>query len=625
MRLDPLIRTCLVLTICSLAQSAVPDPVIPSTVEELRSAIQEELEEVGHGSAGIALVSKDRTIWAAGIGIADPETHREADEDSYWRLGSLSKSFVGLAALILEGRGELRLTDPVSELVPEIAIGNRWAIEAPVRLVHLLEHTAGLDELHLKDYASNDPKPLSLLQGLNHIRDSLYCRWPPGLHFSYCNSGPAVAAYIVQKLSGRPFEEFLAAEILEPLKMTGAGLLPTADLGARLATGYDVDGRPLPYRHIVVRPSGALSASPTQMANFVRMLLNRGQLDGRRLVSRESIARLERSETTRSSSLLPRTGYGLGNSWNSSHGFVFRGHTGSNRGYRARYAYLPDQGLGYCLMIAVGNDDLALRIDHLVSGYLVRNLERPTVPVIDEMPSDIDEWTGYYRPVTPRNESRRYVERLGGVRRIAVTGDDLVVLDLSGHSIEFHPSDSRAFRRESQPAATLALVQASEGTKYVQGELGNLRKVSAAVIWCERAVAGIAGLLMLSSPLWALFWVPLRRLGKHRGRSVAVRLWPLLSVMTILFSAALLGMPGGGGYARLADQFGRPSLPAFSFVVLSWAFVLLAVQGLSYALRIGPSLVGRFARLHSIAVSSACLVVAAYLLFYRAIGFPTWQ
>ena len=619
-----LIRSLPVLTACSLVQPAVVGQVMPSTVEQLRSAIREELEGIGHGSAGIALVSKDRTIWAAGIGIADRNTDREADEHTYWRLGSLSKSFVGLATLVLEERGKLRLTDKVSELLPEIAIGNKWATEAPVRLVHLLEHTAGLDDLHFKDYASSDPTPLSLLQGLNHIRDSLYCRWPPGLHFSYCNTGPAVAAYIVEKFAGCPFEEFLATEILGPLKMAGASLLPTVDVNARLATGYDEDGKHVPYRHIVVRPSGALSASPTQMANFVRMLLNRGQLDGRRLVSPKSIARMARSETTRSSSVLPGTGYGLGNTWNSAHGFVFRGHTGSNRGYRARYAYLPDQGLGYCVMIAVGNDDLAIRIDRLVSGYLVRNLEKPTAPAILDLPTDIDEWTGYYRPVTPRNESRRYVERLAGVRRVIRAGDALVVLGVTGQSIEFHPYDHQAFRRESMPVATLALVKDSDGTKYVQGELGNLRKVSAAVVWCERAVAGIAGLLMLSSPLWALFWAPPRRLGKHRGRPVASRVWPLLSVMTFIGATAVIGMPGVGGFARFADQLGRPSLVAVSLVVSSWVFVLLALQGLVCALRSDPSRAGWFARLHSISVSSACLMVATYLLYYRAIGFPTW-
>ena len=63
--------------------------------------------------------------------------------------------------------------------------------------------------------------------------------------------------------------------------MTGAGLLLTDDLEVRMATGYNAEGMRVPYQHIVVRPSGALSATPRQMANFVRMLLNRGSFDGR--------------------------------------------------------------------------------------------------------------------------------------------------------------------------------------------------------------------------------------------------------------------------------------------------------------------------------------------------------
>ena len=140
----------------------------------------------------------------AGIGMADPNTDREADENTYWRLGSITKSFVGLAALILQERGMLRLTDTVAALAPEIGIRNRWDNEAPVRLAHLLEHTAGFDDLRYKDYASNDPTPLSLRQGIDHVGGSLYSRWPPGLHFSYSNAGPAVAAYIVQQTRQPP-------------------------------------------------------------------------------------------------------------------------------------------------------------------------------------------------------------------------------------------------------------------------------------------------------------------------------------------------------------------------------------------------------------------------------------
>ena len=612
----------LMLTVCALSSEA--GQVKPSTVKELRAAIQKELDEVGHGAAGVALVSRDRTIWAAGIGIADTETLREADENTYWRLGSISKSFVGLAALILEERGRLRLTDVVTELVPEIKISNRWDAKTRVQLAHLLEHTAGLDGLHYKAYASNDPTPTSLLSGLDHIQGSLYCRWPPGLHFSYSNAGPAVAGYIVQKLDGRLFEDFLQDEILEPVKMTGAGLLLTDDLEGRLATGYGVDGKPVPYRHLVVRPSGAFSATPRQMANFVRMLLNRGQFDGHRLVSPGSIARMERSETTLSATLLPDYGYGLGNGSSSSHGFVFRGHGGGMPGYRARYAYLPDQGLGYCLMVSVSNDKLTNHVDRLVSEYLVQNLEKPRAPIVTDMAADIDQWTGYYRPVTFRYDSKRYAERLAGVGRLSRRGDVLFV-EMLGQQLEFYPTGNRVFKRKSQPMATLAFVEGPDGTKYVAGEIGNLRKVSAAVIWFERFAAAITALLMVSSPLWAVVWVPLKLVGGLKGRPVAVRVWPLLAVMALVIAMAAIGTStGGGSFTKLVDQLGRPTLAAVSFVVSSWVFVLSALQGLNCSLRRNPQHVGRFARLHSIAVSSACLMAAAYLLHFRAIGFPTW-
>ena len=603
--------------------SAASDPVRPSTLEELRAAIQGALDEVGQGSIGVALVSKDRTIWAAGIGMADPNTYREADENTYWRLGSITKSFVGLAALVLQERGMLRLTDTVAELTPEIGIRNRWDTETPVRVAHLLEHTAGFDDLRYKDYASNDPTPLSLRQGIDHIRGSLYSRWPPGLHLSYSNAGPAVAAYIVQELDGRPFEEFLKHEILEPLEMTGAGLLRTDDLEARLAAGYDAEEMRVPYQHIVVRPSGALSATPRQMANFVRMLLNRGSLDGRRLVSPDSIARMERSETTLSARLQP--GYGLGNFPSSEHGFIFRGHNGGMPGYHARYAYLPDQGLGYCVMVAVSNNRLVSRVDDLVSEYLVRDLARPSAPVAAEMAPDIDQWTGYYRPATSRSQSMRYVERLVGVARVT-RADSILIVNTGGQLIEFHPVSKRVFRHKLRPATTLALVEGPDGTKYVQGEIGSLRMVPGMVVWFERLGAGITALLMVSSLLWAIVWLPLKLGGKLRGRPITARVWPLLAVMALSIAIAVwIGSTGGGEFAKVVDQLGRPTPAAIGFVVLSWIFVLLALQGLVCSLRSSPERTGRFARIHSIAVSAACLVAAAYLLYFQAIGFPTWR
>ena len=173
--------------------------------------------------------------------------------------------------------------------------------------------------------------------------------------------------------------------------MTGAGLLLTDDLQAQLATGYNAEGIPAPYRHIVVRPYGALSATPRQMANIFMMLLNRGRFDGRQLVSPDSTARTERSETTLSAHLRPAYGYGLGNFPSSEHGFIFRGHNAGVPGYHARYAYLPDQGLGCCLMIAASNNRLVRCADDLVSEYLVGNIDKPSAAAFTKVASDIDQ------------------------------------------------------------------------------------------------------------------------------------------------------------------------------------------------------------------------------------------
>ena len=227
-------------------------------------------------------------------------------------------------------------------------------------------------------------------------------------------------------------------------------------------------------------------------------------------------------------------------------------------------------------------------------------------------------------PLLPEANPCAYVERLAGVARVTRV-DNVLIVNTSGQLIEFHPISKRVFRHKLRPATTLALVEGPDGTKYVQGEIGSLRMVPGTVVWFERLVAGIAALLMVSSPLWAIIWFPLKLGGKLNGRLVAARVWPLLAVMALSIAIAVwIGSTGGGDFAKVVEQLGRPTPAAISFVVLSWIFVLLALKGLISSLRSSPEQTGRFARMHSIAVSAACLVAATYLLYFRAIGFPTW-
>jgi CubicO group peptidase (beta-lactamase class C family) len=74
--------------------------------------------------------------------------------------------------------------------VPEVTFSNRWEATDPVRLVHLMEHTTGFDDIHLREYASNDPTPIALKEALAYGAASRVSRWRPGTRMAYCNSGP---------------------------------------------------------------------------------------------------------------------------------------------------------------------------------------------------------------------------------------------------------------------------------------------------------------------------------------------------------------------------------------------------------------------------------------------------
>src|SRR6202012_6090666 len=106
----------------------------------------------------------------------------------------------------------------VQKLAPEVWFSNKWEANNPVRIVHLLENTTGWDDMHLREFAK-DPLTMSSLETLDYDHSSRISRWRPGTRMSYCNSGPAVAAYIVEKIAGKNFEEYVEQNFFKPIGM----------------------------------------------------------------------------------------------------------------------------------------------------------------------------------------------------------------------------------------------------------------------------------------------------------------------------------------------------------------------------------------------------------------------
>ena len=289
--------------------NAAADEAWPRTIPELQAAIERVLKETKTPGAGIAIVSRDKAEWVAGLGKADVAANVPATADTLFRIGSVSKGFVALSALQLHEEGKLKLTDTVRQWVPEVAFVNPWESNDPVRLVNLMEHTTGFDDIRLREYALNDPTPIPLKDALAFGASSRVCRWPPGSRMAYCNSGPAVLAAVVEKTSGEHFEDYVQEHFFNPLHMDTASYLYTPAVQQHLTKLYHSDGvTPYPYWHIAYRAAGSINASPRDMANYVRFYLQRGSLDGAQLLQPASLERMERTETLSAAQLGPVAG-----------------------------------------------------------------------------------------------------------------------------------------------------------------------------------------------------------------------------------------------------------------------------------------------------------------------------
>lgn len=583
--------------------------------ELLLKSIEEILSDTNTPGAGLALVNRDGVEWAGGVGLAEIEDGRPVTADTLFRIGSISKILVALSVLKLQEQGQLSIERSVKSLAPELGVVNPWTDDAhPLKLAHLLEHTGGLDDIRVYEYAHNEADPIPLEDGLA-LNPRRVCRWPPGKHFSYSNAGPAMAAFIVAKVSGRSFESYVENEWFKTLEMSTATYYPDETL----ATGY-IDDQVAPYWHISLRPAGAVNASPREMANLLLLLLNEGHFGKAQLLSPESLQRMETPSTSLAALNGTQTGYGLCLDTTIFQGFLVRGHSGGIHGFLSRLEYLPQSGKGFVLFINSASSQALSRLTRLVRDHLVTDVPRSKAPA-----SEIPAWrvaglAGYYRPIAPRQEISRFLDNLFGVIRLDLQGNQL---RLAGGDPEdvLIPVTDRRFRGPNDPIPTAAFMR-DQGKTILQGTgrvlLGSYQGLSFWRLCLERAAAGLALLLMVAGLLFSLYGF----LGQPRDLNWMRRgVFPALSALA-LASCALIVL---GAMKDPIPRLGNFTFWSGSLFALSWLFAVFALLGSLQSIRglarVQTSLGGR---VFALACSSAGLGIAAYLWSYGILGIRTW-
>jgi CubicO group peptidase (beta-lactamase class C family) len=191
-----------------------------------------------HGLGGLTLsiVLDDEIAMARGYGLADIEGARPVDPDeTLFRIGSVSKTFTWTAVMILAERGLIDLDADLNDYLSQFEI--RPAFREPVTMRQVMHHRGGFeDSLRLFAVADDDPRSLAELLAEHQPRRV----FPPGSRTSYSNWASALAALVVENVSGRPYGEFLQDELLTPLGMDRTTWSAPAQMDpatrARLAT-----------------------------------------------------------------------------------------------------------------------------------------------------------------------------------------------------------------------------------------------------------------------------------------------------------------------------------------------------------------------------------------------------
>ena len=284
--------TAAILSVSTLSFAA--SPLLPG----IGAAMQEMVAKQEIAGAVTAVVTLDRTLHLESTGHADLASNRLMTPDTLFWIASMTKPVTGVAIMMLQDDGKLKLSDPVANYIPEFAgLKSPSGQPANLTIIQILTHTSGLGEA-----SGPAAQSASTLADLVPVWLAAKMQFEPGTQWKYCQSGINLAGRIVEVVSGLSFNAFLQQRLFDPLGMTDTTFYPTKAQRARLATAYaknkDVGLVPVPPRAGFGAPehppqgNGGLFSTPQDYARFCQLLLGQGTVGSQRLLSPAAVKSL---------------------------------------------------------------------------------------------------------------------------------------------------------------------------------------------------------------------------------------------------------------------------------------------------------------------------------------------
>jgi CubicO group peptidase (beta-lactamase class C family) len=365
----PIVRAALLFVVFALgltaARAETPAPVVVAPLKHdltatdveafLDGLVPLQIETNDIAGATIAVVKDGEVIFVKGYGFADLKARTPVTPETMFRIGSITKMFTWTSVMQLVEQGKLDLDADVNTYL-DFKVPHTFG--KPVTLRNLMTHRGGFQEV-IKGLGAQNTGIIDLKTYVREVPDQIF---EPGTVPAYSNYGTALAGYIVERVSGAPFDTYLEEHIYAPLNMLRTSIRQPLEkeLEAYMSTGYRLgSGEPVPYEIVNGYPAGSQSSSATDMAKFMLMHLNGGKLDDAQILKRDTAVMMQDTVTK----VDPRqNGIALGFYELSRNGMRIISHGGDTIAFHSDMHLIPAENLGFFVSYnSTGRGDTAPR------------------------------------------------------------------------------------------------------------------------------------------------------------------------------------------------------------------------------------------------------------------------
>jgi CubicO group peptidase (beta-lactamase class C family) len=322
---------------------------------------------------GFCIVKGNTTVWSNAYGWANLANGEPFTTEAIMNIASVSKTVTATAIMQLWEDGQVKLDDDISAYLPG-TIRNPYFPDHPITIRQLLTHTSSIQDgpAYTKSYACGDPvhslqywiTNYLMEQGIYYDENENFLENPPGGDYHYSNVGYGLLGYIVEELTGTPFQEYCRNSIFKPLKMQNTGWFLRETSMSRQVIPYvyiDEDNREemiTNFSHLFSDeqelqvheqyatclysfpnyPDGGLRTSLSELSHFLVAFINGGIYEGSRILEKATINKML------SLQIGGNTSQGL--CWHRSEFEALWGHGGADPGVRTHMYFSPENKIG---------------------------------------------------------------------------------------------------------------------------------------------------------------------------------------------------------------------------------------------------------------------------------------